>query len=124
MNDQVRAAAEKIFAAAATRAAVVVDLYVFELGPAQARRLGLGRERRPAGHVVDVLLHDDVAAAREVRVVVGGDQRRVGQLGAGRVRGAVDEAEQVAPASAVPPARVEEQTCRAPLVEAEPVRPR
>ena len=39
-------------------------------------------------------MHDDVAAARERRVFRL-DERRLGQIGAGRIFGAVDEAEQV-----------------------------
>ena len=78
------------------RRVVVVELDVVELGPADDRLLLLGRQRGPAGHVVQVLLDDHVAAAGEVRVGVVADQRRVGQLGAGRVGRAVDEAEQVA----------------------------
>ena len=36
-----------------------------------------GAERAPRGQVVQVLLHHDVAAARELRVVVGDHERRV-----------------------------------------------
>ena len=78
------------------RRGVVVDLDVVDLGPAHDRLLLFGRERGPAGHVVQVLLDHDVAAARELGVGIGRDQRRVGQLRSGRVGRAVDEAQQVA----------------------------
>ena len=54
----------------------------------------LDRQRVPGGQVVQVLLHDHVAAAGELRVLVA-DQRRAAAR-PGRVLGAVDEAEQVA----------------------------
>ena len=55
----------------------------------------LDRQGVPRRHVVQVLLHDDVAAAGEGRVF-GADERRVLGDRAGRVLGAVHETEQVA----------------------------
>jgi hypothetical protein len=78
------------------RLVVVVDLGVVELGAADDDLLLLGRQRSPGRQVVQVLLDHDVAAAGEVGVGAGADQGRPGQLGPGRVGGAVDEAEQVA----------------------------
>lgn len=74
---------------------LVVELHVVQLGAADDGLLGLGREAAPGLDVVDVLLHDDVAAAG-ARGVLAGDEHGVGHGGADRVGGAVDEAEQVA----------------------------
>ena len=74
---------------------VVVHLDVLEFGPPDHQLLLDDRQRVPPGHVVQVLLHVHVAAAREIGVLVadlgGGDRE-----GAVRVFGAVDEPEQVA----------------------------
>lgn len=74
---------------------LVVELHVVHLGAADDGLLGLGRQAAPAAHVVDVLLHHDVAAAGAGRVLVG-DEHGVGYCGPDGVCGAVDEAQQVA----------------------------
>ena len=74
---------------------VVGHLDVGQLRAPDRLLLILGAQRVPGGHVVQVLLHDDVAAAGEVRIGVADQRRRPGRP-ADRVLGAVDEAEQVA----------------------------
>lgn len=74
---------------------LVVELHVVQLGAADDSLLGFRGQAGPATHVVDVLLHDDVAAAGAVGVLVG-DEHGVGHGGADGVGGAVDEAQQVA----------------------------
>ena len=54
----------------------------------------LGRQRVPGCHVVQVLLHDHIAAAGERRIL-GADQRRAGGGRTDRVLGPVHESEQV-----------------------------
>ena len=71
------------------------QLDVRELRAADRPLLLLDRQRIPRVEVVDVLLHDDVAAARERRVLVADQDRRRGR-GALGILGAVDEPEQVA----------------------------
>lgn len=74
---------------------VVGQLDVLQLGTADHPLLLLDRQRVPGGEVVQVLLHDDVAAALELRVLVADHHR--GERGVAlRVLGAVDEAHQVA----------------------------
>ncbi len=73
----------------------VVELDVVGLGAADRAFLLVDGQMLPAGQVVQVLLHDDVAAAGEVLVLVA-DQHGLGGLPALRVLGAVHEAEQVA----------------------------
>jgi hypothetical protein len=74
---------------------VVGQLDVAELGAANCALLLLDRERVPGLEVVQVLLHDDVAATGELGVLLAdrdrGDCRR-----AVWVFGPIDEAEQVA----------------------------
>jgi hypothetical protein len=59
---------------------------------------------------VQVLLHHHVAAARELAVA---DQRRLGELGTGRVRRAVHESEQVARVEVAEPDRLVDDARRA-----------
>ena len=73
----------------------VVELDVVGLGATHDGLLLLGRESTPGGHVVHVPLHGDVAAAA-VGLVLIPDDHVADQLGADRVRRAVDETEQVA----------------------------
>ena len=73
---------------------VVVHLDVGELGPPDHPLLLLDRQGIPGGHVVQVLLHDDVAPAGEGRILGPDGHRRLG-CRTGRVLGPVDEAEQV-----------------------------
>lgn len=76
---------------------LVVELDVVGLCTADDGFLVGGREGAPRGHVVDVFLDDDVAAAHAGLVVVlFGDEDRFGEGGGGGVGGAVDEAEEVA----------------------------
>ena len=64
------------------RRVVVVELDVVDLGAADDRLLLLGRQRRPGRQIVQVLLHDDVAAAGEVGILVADERRR--RAGRGR----------------------------------------
>src|ERR1700687_187438 len=73
----------------------VVQLDVRQLGATDDPLLRLDGQGVPGGHVVDVLLHDDVTAAREAGVLVT-DQGRVRRGLIRRVLGPVDEADQVA----------------------------
>lgn len=85
---------------------VVAEFDVVELGAPDHAFLFLDGQRLPPGEVVQVFLHDDVTAAREIRVVVGGDQGGLGGGAAGRVLGAVDEPEQVPRVEVAEPDRV------------------
>ena len=72
-----------------------VEFDVGRLGAADDPFLRFGRQCVPGGEVVQVFLHDHIAAAGEVRVLVpdqGGVERRL----AVRVFGAVDKSQQVA----------------------------
>ena len=73
----------------------IVQLDVGQLLAADDLFLLLDRDFVPLLHVVQVLLHDDVAAALE-RLVLVADQRGVARGLGHRVFRAVDEAEQVA----------------------------
>ena len=73
----------------------VVELDVRELRAADDQLLLLGLDGVPLRQVVDVLLDEDVAAARRVGILVA-DDRRLDRLLADRILGAVDEAGEVA----------------------------
>ena len=73
----------------------VVELDVVALRAADHGLLLRGAERVPGAEVVQVLLHDDVAAAGVHGILVADDGRGV-HLGTGGIRGAVHEAQQVA----------------------------
>ncbi len=73
----------------------VVELDVVGLRPADDRFLLLGAEPLPRREGVQVLLHDQVAAAREGGILVA-DEDGVGEVGPDRVGRAVDEAEEIA----------------------------
>ncbi len=79
----------------ATRLERFVQLDVGQLGAADDALLRLGGQAVPAGHVVQVLLYQYVAAAGEVRVLVT-DQGMAGDVATGRVLGAVYEADHAA----------------------------
>ncbi len=74
---------------------VVGHLDVGELCPADDPLLLLDRDGVPRRQVMQVFLHDHVAATDEVRIFVT-DRRRLVRGQAGRILGAIDEAEQVA----------------------------
>lgn len=77
------------------RLLVLGQLDVGELAPTDDLLLLLGRELLPRGEVVEVFLHDDVAAAGVGRVLVS-DEDGVERIVALGVLRPVDEAEQVA----------------------------
>ncbi len=84
---------------------VVGELDVGELGPPDHPFLLLGRQRVPRGQVMQVLLYDDVAAARERGVLVPHECRRAGVV-THRVLGAVDEPEQISVIEVPEPVRL------------------
>src|SRR5262249_58133543 len=69
------------------------------------RFLLLGREPIPRGEVVHVLLHHDVAATRDLGVLLA-DERRLDERWADGIRGTVHEAEQVARVEVAEPDRL------------------
>ena len=73
----------------------VVQLDIGQLGAADDAFLRFGRQRVPPGHIVQVFLHDDIAAAGEGGIFLA-DQRGVDRRRAARVFGPIDEAQQVA----------------------------
>lgn len=83
----------------------VGELDVGELRPPDHPLLLLGAQRVPRRQIVEVLLHDDVAAAREIRVL-GADQRSRPRIIAHRVLGAVDEAQQIPVVEVAEPVRL------------------
>src|SRR3984893_17382606 len=72
----------------------VVELDIRELRAAYDSFLGLGRQCVPAGHVVQIFLHDHIAAAGKPRVLLA-DYGGVHRVLAGRVLGAVNKPKQV-----------------------------
>ncbi|MND78227.1 hypothetical protein D3C80_699370 [compost metagenome] len=74
---------------------LVTELDVRQLGAADDPLLRLHRQRVPGGHVVQVLLHQHIAAATEGRVFIT-DQGELGYLATDRVLGAIDEADDAA----------------------------
>ena len=73
----------------------VVQFDVGELGAADDALLRLRRQRIPAVEIVEIFLHDDVAAAGECRVLRA-DQHGVDHRLAARIFRAVDEAQEIA----------------------------
>ena len=73
----------------------VVELDIGQFGAADDAFLRLGRQRVPAGQVVQVLLHDHIAAAGKAAILVA-DQHGIDRRLALRVFGAVDKAQQIA----------------------------
>ena len=72
-----------------------VELDVGELGAADDPFLRLGRQIVPALQIVQVFLHDDIAAAGESRVLAA-DEGGVERVAAFRIFGAVDKAQEIA----------------------------
>ena len=73
----------------------VIELYVGQFGAADDVLLCLGRERVPFGEIVQVLLHDDIAAADEGGVLAA-DQYGIDRFLTGRVFGPIHEPQEVA----------------------------
>ena len=73
----------------------VVELDIGELGSADDALLRLRGQRVPGAEVVEIFLHDHVAAAGE-RGVLAADDRGFGRFRAARILGSVDEAQEVA----------------------------
>ena len=73
----------------------VVQLDIRELGAADDTLLFLGGQRVPPGQIVQVLLHDDIAAAGERRVLVA-DERCIVDGSARGILRSVDKAEEIA----------------------------
>ena len=94
------------------RLRLVVELDVGELRAADDQLLLLGRERLPLREVVDVALHEHVAPAGEVGILVA-DDRGLDRLLPHRVLGAVDEAGQVAVVEVAEPVRLVDRGDRA-----------
>ena len=73
----------------------IVELDVRKLGAPDNALLGFGGEHVPTGHIVQVFLHDHVAAAGEESIFgaqISGIDRRLRR----RVLGAIDEADEIA----------------------------
>lgn len=73
---------------------VVIDFDIVYLRAADDLFLQARGNPRPRVEIVQVLLNDDIAASGEVSIFVA-DERRCGQIEAGRVGRAVDKAEKV-----------------------------
>lgn len=73
---------------------VVIDFDIVYLRAADDLFLQARWNPRPRVEIVQVLLNDDIAASGEVSIFVA-DERRCGQIEAGRVGRAVDKAEKV-----------------------------
>ncbi len=73
----------------------VVQFDIRNLGAAYDPLLNLRRQRVPSGQIVQILLNDDIAAAREGRILVA-DQDGLESLVVDGVLGAVHKAEQIA----------------------------
>ncbi|MNN52802.1 hypothetical protein D3C81_1675220 [compost metagenome] len=79
----------------ATRLHRLVQFDIRQFGAPDNPLLGLDRQRVPGRHVVQVFLHQHIAARGKQRVFIA-DHREVGSLATDRVFGAIDKADDAA----------------------------
>ena len=77
------------------RSIVVIDFDIVYFRAADDLLLETRWNPRPRVEIVQIFLNDDIAASDEVSIFIA-DERRAGQIEAGRVGRAVDKAEKVA----------------------------